>query len=279
MTNILTLGKYKFDLRKRTLIMGVLNRTPDSFSDGGKFFSEKKALFHIKQMLKDGADIIDIGGESARPGADEISIEEEIKRVIPIVKKISGGINAPISVDTRHAEVAEAALKAGASIINDISGLKNDPDMANIISRYKRSVVLMHMRGIPKTMQKNTKYKSLIKDIIRDLRDSIKIAKRAGIKDDKIIIDPGIGFAKTAEQNLEIIKNLREFEILKKPILIGTSRKSFIGKILDKLPSDRIFGTVASSVASVLNGADIVRVHDVKEVCDAIKITDAIIRA
>ncbi len=262
--------------------MGILNCTPDSFSDGGKFFDKRKALLHVKKMVKDGADIIDIGGESSRLGSSEVSIDEEIRRVIPIISKISSAVNRPISIDTRHSVVAKLALQNGASIVNDITGLNGDKEMASVIAKYDASVVLMHMRGTPKTMQLDTNYKSLIRDIIDSLKKSVTIAKDAGINGYKMIIDPGIGigFGKSVEQNLKIIKRLEEFKVLKKPILIGTSRKFFIGKILDKKNTgDRLYGSIASVTASILNGANIVRVHDVRETVDAAKVADSILRA
>lgn len=277
MNRILRLGKYKFDLNKHTLIMGILNRTPDSFSDGGEFLNDKKALLHIKKMFQCGASIIDIGGESTRPGSSEIGIKEEIKRVIPLIRKISSAVKVPISIDTRHSEVAELALQNGCCIVNDVTGLKGDKNMGRIVSRYKASIILMHMRGNPRSMQRNIKYKSLIEDILKSLRESINIARSHGIGEDKIIIDPGIGFGKTVRHNIEILKKLSDFKVLNKPILVGTSRKSFIGGVLRKKnPDERLYGTIASVVISALNGADIVRVHDVCEIYDALKVTDRI---
>jgi len=256
--------------------MGILNRTPDSFSDGGAFFDEDKALSHIEEMVASGADIIDIGGESTRPGSDKISIKEEIDRVVPIIKKASKNIGVPISIDTYKSEVADAALTSGALIVNDISALGADPQMKDVVARHKASVILMHMRGTPKTMQQNPVYSNLINEIITYLEDAVGIAREAGISEDKIIIDPGIGFGKTTEHNLSIIRNLAEFTVLKKPILMGTSRKSFIGNILNTDVKNRLMGTAASVAISILNGANIVRVHDVGKMQDVVRLVDAV---
>ncbi|BCB95902.1 dihydropteroate synthase [Dissulfurispira thermophila] len=257
--------------------MGILNVTPDSFSDGGLFFSEKNAIEHALRLVEDGADIIDIGGESTRPGSEPVPVEEEIRRTIPVIKAISKEIKSPISIDTYKAEVARRALDAGASIVNDISGLRFDPDMPKVVSEYKVPVVIMHIKGRPKDMQQNPQYEALIPEIMDYLRVSIRLANKFGISGDKIIIDPGIGFGKTFEHNLEIIKNLKEFTLLGKPIAIGASRKAFIGKILgDAPPSERLEGTAAAVAICIFNGANIVRVHDVKEMARVAKVADAI---
>ncbi len=266
-------------LSEKTYIMGILNRTPDSFSDGAEFMDEGRALRRIEEMAGDGADIIDIGGESTRPGSEEVSLGEEIKRVIPLIKKASHSINIPISVDTRKSEVAEAALEAGASIVNDITALRGDGRMRNVVGKYGAPVILMHMKGTPKTMQDDPQYDNLIEEIISYLHGSVEIAKDAGIAEEKIIIDPGIGFGKTAGQNLSIIKNLEKLKALKRPILIGTSRKSFIGTVLNLGVKDRLMGTVASVAVSIMNGASIVRVHDVRPVVEAVRILDAVLKA
>jgi dihydropteroate synthase len=259
--------------------MGILNVTPDSFSDGGLFFDKDAAIRHALQMQKDGADIIDIGGESTRPGAEKVSSKEEIKRVLPIISVLAKNIRIPISIDTYKADVAAAAIDAGASIVNDISGLRFDKKMPKLIARHKLPVVMMHIKGTPKNMQKNPKYKALIPEIIDYLAGSIKIARDAGINDDMIMIDPGIGFGKTVEHNLEIIKQLNEFEGLEKPILLGASRKAFIGKILDgRTASNRVEGTASAVAIGIFNGANIIRVHDVREMSRAAKVADAIKR-
>jgi len=257
----------------KTLVMGILNVTPDSFSDGKLFFSQNKAIEHARQMVNGGADIIDIGGESSRPGSERVSEEEELRRVAPIIKKLSKDINVPISIDTYKPKVAEECIKLGANIINDINGLRN-PGMINIAAKYKVPVIIMHMKGNPKTMQKNPIYEDVAKEIKEFLRQQIKKAKKAGVKD--IIIDPGIGFGKTTEHNLKILKNLSEFKELKCPILMGPSRKSFIGNITG-LPADqRLEGTIAAISIAIMNGANIVRVHDVKECKRAAMVADAI---
>lgn len=284
----LDLGKYKLNLRMRAHIMGIVNLTPDSFSGDGLFqgllFSERKRTIlkgtvpkivdFVEQKLKEGADIIDIGGESSRPGAKPVSIKEELSRTVPVIKILAKKIKVPISIDTYKPEIAKQALDNGAVIVNDISGLRN-PKMARIIAKYKAGVVIMHMKGTPRTMQENPQYNSLIDEIIEFLDKAIIRAQEAGIDKRKIIIDPGIGFGKSLEHNLEILKRLEEFKVLGRPILVGPSRKSFIGKILNLGPQERIFGTVSSCVLAVKNGAKLVRVHDVKEVKQALKVLDA----
>jgi len=257
--------------------MGILNVTPDSFSDGGRFFDPASAIHRGIQMAEDGADIIDIGGESTRPGAEPISIEEELRRTIPVIEALAKEIRIPISIDTCKAEVAKNALDAGAEIVNDISGLRYDPRMPEVVAAYKAPVVIMHMKGTPKDMQKAPVYEALIPEIMDYLREGIRIAMEAGIPEDKIIVDPGIGFGKGFEHNLEIIHNLCEFTLLEKPLLIGPSRKAFIGKILgDVPPGGRFEGTAAAVAISIFNGANIVRVHDVKEMAKVATVADAI---
>lgn len=259
--------------------MGILNVTPDSFSDGGKFLDKAAAVRRGLEMARDGADIIDVGGESTRPGACDITLDEELKRVIPVIEALSAKIDIPISIDTRKAMVADLAIKAGAAIINDVSGLKNDPGMASIAAKNNAELILMHMKGTPRNMQKRPRYKSLVNDIISDLKKAIRLAKRAGVDENKIMIDPGIGFGKTAEHNLEILNRLGEFKKLGRPICVGTSRKSFIGKISKKDdPADRLIGTIASSVIAIVNGADIIRVHDVREAYEAAMVTSSVLK-
>ncbi|MDD5174004.1 MAG: dihydropteroate synthase [Candidatus Omnitrophica bacterium] len=261
----------------RTYVMGVLNVTPDSFYDKGRFFDLKKAVKRALDIEREGADIIDVGGESTRPGASDVGVDEELKRVVPVIRAISKRIKAAISVDTRKSEVAEAALKAGASIVNDVSALRDDPCMAGVVAKYRAGIILMHMKGSPRDMQIDPIYIDVVKDIIKSLKVSINLAKRAGIKDDKIIIDPGIGFGKTVGHNLEILRTLECFKKIGYPLCIGTSRKSFIGKILgSKDPEDRLAGSLATAVIAAVNGANIIRVHDVRLTRQALRITDSI---
>jgi dihydropteroate synthase len=266
-------------LSERTHVMGILNRTPDSFSDGGRFMDENSALTQIRRMAREGADIIDVGGESARPGSLSVSLQEELDRTIPIVAKASRELEIPISIDTSKHEVALEAIRAGASMVNDITGLKRDPHMARALSDSDVAVCVMHMKGTPRNMQDNPVYEDLMGEILAGLQESIAIALKAGISSEKIIIDPGIGFGKTVEHNLAIIQRLKELTVLHKPILIGTSRKSFIGNVLGKDVSDRIMGTAATCALAIMNGADIIRVHDVKEMVEAARLADAVKRA
>lgn len=262
-------GKYVLDTKK-TLIMGILNVSPDSFSGDG-IADVDEALERAKKMVMDGADIIDVGGESTRPFSEPVPLEKELLRVLPVVERLSEEVDVPISVDTYKPEVAEMALELGACIVNDVYGLRSK-GMVEVVSRYQTPVVIMHMKGKPKTMQKNPQYKDVVSEILLFLRERIDFAKKHNVEN--IIIDPGIGFGKTVEHNLEIIKRLREFKSLGYPILIGVSRKSFIGNILNLPVNERLEGTIASVTASVLNGADIVRVHDVKECKRACMLAD-----
>lgn len=254
--------------------MGILNITPDSFSDGGLYSNRAKAVERAIAMARDGADIIDIGGESTRPGAREIECAEELDRVIPVIERIVKVVDLPISIDTRRSRVAAAAVKAGARIINDVSGLKYDPHMADAVAESGATVILMHMRGTPSNMQTKTRYRDVVVDVINELRDSIRIAKRSGILDKNFMVDPGIGFAKTTEQNLQILNRLPELkDALRLPICIGTSRKSFIRDIVGCANTAAILaGTVATCSIAVLHGADIVRVHDIIEAKAAVAI-------
>jgi len=258
--------------------MGVLNVTPDSFYDKGRFFDRKKAVKYALDMERDGADIIDVGGESTRPGALEINVDEELRRVVPVIRAISKKVKAAISIDTRKAAVADAALKAGASIVNDVSALIEDPHMAGVVAKYHAGIILMHMKGRPRNMQADPKYVDITKDIVRSLKGSIALAKRAGIKDDKIIIDPGIGFGKTVEHNLDILRALKHFKKLGYPLCVGTSRKSFIGKVLgSKDPEDRLAGSLATAAVAAMNGANIIRAHDVSLTRQVLRMVDSII--
>jgi dihydropteroate synthase len=271
--------KRTFTLGKRTLLMGVLNVTPDSFSDGGLFFDKKTAIAHGLKMVEEGADFIDIGGESTRPGSKPLGLDEELRRVIPVIESLAKEADAPISIDTYKSAVAKKAIEAGAQIINDISGLQLDPFLSQVAAKEDVPLVLMHIRGNPETMQKNIHYESLFSEIIQNLKDSIQRAESAGVESEQIIIDPGIGFGKTVEDNLLILKNLQEFKILGKPLLLGTSRKSFIGKILNADVTERLEGTISSIVVGVLNGAHVIRCHDVIQAKRAIAIADAVRQA
>ena len=266
------IGNKEFKIGERTYIMGILNFTPDSFSDGGKFDNIDAAVEHVKKMIDDGADIIDIGGESTRPNHTPVEESEEISRVIPIIKAIREKFDIPISIDTYKAKVAEKALEAGANLINDVWGFKKENDIAKVAAKYNVPCCLMHNRD-------NEDYKNLIEDILDDLRESIKIAKDAGVRDENIILDPGIGFAKTYDQNLETMNNLERLKELGYPILLGTSRKRMIGLTLDLPVEERVEGTVATTVVGIMKDAcDFVRVHDVLENSRAAKMTDAIVR-
>ncbi len=264
-------GKYNLSFNGKPLVMGILNVTPDSFSDGGRFFDPEKALKHARKMAEAGVDIIDIGGESTRPYADKVSLEDELNRVIPVIEAVAKEINLPVSVDTVKAEVADAAIQAGASIVNDISSLA-DPCMANVVAKSGVPVVLMHMQGTPSDMQVNPEYNDVVTDVCSFFKSILQKASENGISGDRIILDPGIGFGKTVGHNLQLIKNLSQLKEMGYPVLMGASRKSFIRKTLNDLPffieekSELLVdtGTHAISVISVQNGADIVRVHDVE---------------
>lgn len=279
MSNNLTIRDHCFTWGKRTYIMGILNITPDSFSDGGKFNTTSAALTQAQAMVSAGADIIDIGGQSTRPGAEQISLEAELERVLSVLELLRPIIDIPISIDTTRAEVAKAAIIAGADIINDISAGTFDPQMLPTVAGLNVPIVLMHIRGTPQTMQKLTDYEDLITDIYNFLSEKITDATLAGIDQNKIIIDPGIGFAKNHQQNLEIFRHLRSLKTLNSPILIGASRKSFIGHILNQPdPKSRVWGTAAACCAAIFNGADILRVHDVQEMQEVTLVADAIFR-
>ncbi|MGD9320093.1 MAG: dihydropteroate synthase [Desulfobacteraceae bacterium] len=269
---------YTLELGRRTHIMGVLNVTPDSFSDGGIYLEKDKAIAHGLSMAREGADIIDVGGESTRPYSEKMSAEEELDRVIPVIQALSKDVEIPISIDTCKAEVARQALKAGASMINDISALRFDPEMTLVAAEAGVPVILMHMQGTPTDMQKDPTYKDLIPEIMEFLKSAMDKAVAGGIRKDMIIVDPGIGFGKTFDHNLQIIRELQAFNALERPILLGASNKAFIGQILQKEPHERDTGSVAAVAAGVLNGAHIVRVHNVKKTIESVKIIDAIKR-
>lgn len=269
-------------LGKRTLVMGVLNVTPDSFSDGNKFYSEENAIAHALRMESEGADLIDIGAESTRPGSQGISDEEELRRLLPVLGGLRRLLKIPISIDTQKAEVAEAALDAGAEIINDISGLKSDPRIAEVAARRRVPLILMHMRGEPRTMQKGPFAREVMKDILQGLRQSVGIARKAGVVKSQIILDPGIGFGKSYAQNYEVLQKLPQLAKLGCPLMVGTSRKGFLGATLacngKPAPAEeRIWGTAATVTASIMNGAHIVRVHDVAEMVQLARVADCVL--
>jgi len=268
-------------LGERTLIMGVLNITPDSFSDGGKFFSLKRAVDGALAMERAGADILDIGAESTRPGSAGISAAEELQRLLPVLEALRPRLKIPVSVDTQKAGVAEIALGAGAALLNDISGLKHDPRLAKVAAKFGAPLILMHMRGTPRTMQKQSFARNVLKEVIAGLRHSIAIARRAGVRRSQIILDPGIGFGKSFRQNYELLARLPELAKLGYPLLVGSSRKGFLGAALahdgkPAPPEARIWGTAATVAASILGGAHIVRVHDVAEMAQVAKVADAL---
>ncbi|MFB2976201.1 dihydropteroate synthase [Microseira sp. BLCC-F43] len=275
----ITVRDRSFNWGKRTYLIGILNVTPDSFSDGGLFNHPEAALAQARYLVKAGADILDVGGESTRPGAAEISPEEELNRVVPAIEAIRRELSVPISVDTTKAAIACASVLAGADIINDISGATFDSQMLPTVAELGVPIVLMHMRGTPQTMQKMTDYEDLIGEIYQFLQARVEAAIASGIDKSRIIIDPGIGFAKTSDQNLEILRRLSEFSSLDCPILVGVSRKSFIGRILNQTdPQGRIWGTAGACAGAIASGADILRVHDVQEMRDVCLVADAIFR-
>jgi dihydropteroate synthase len=271
------LPRQSFALGKHTLVMGILNVTPDSFSDGGIYRAPGAAVARAIAIEAAGAHIIDIGGESTRPGSAGISADEEMRRVLPVIEKLRGQIRIPISVDTSKAEVAEAAAEAGAQILNDVTGLRNDPRMAEVARRRKLGLILMHMRGTPRTMQKAGFARDVIRDVTVGLRRSVELAIKAGVARDQIVVDPGIGFGKSHEQNCEIMQRLSEIANLGFPVLVGTSRKSFLGTALRKDSSqDRVWGTAVTVTASILQGAHLVRVHDVAEMARVARVADVV---
>lgn len=263
-------GEYTLSLEKRTLVMGILNVTPDSFSDGGKYQRLDQALIHAEKLVNDGADILDIGGESTRPGHIPVSVDEELRRTIPVIEALVKRLDCPISIDTSKSEVAKAAVEAGASIINDIWGAKKDPQIAKVAAQYQLPIILMHNRT-------DTNYHSLMEDIQEDLLASVQIAMRQGVKKEDIILDPGIGFAKDLEQNLTVMRNLEQIVALGYPVLLGTSRKSMIGKVLDLPVDQRLEGTAATVALGLAKGCQLIRVHDVKEMVRVARMMDAML--
>jgi dihydropteroate synthase len=275
---IMSWGARTLDFGRKTYVMGILNCTPDSFYPSSRSATLKDAQKTAHEMIEAGVDIIDVGGESTRPGSDPVPQEEEIRRVIPVIQALRGGSDVMISVDTRKKEVAERALDAGADIVNDISGLRHNEDLARLVARRRVPIVLMHMRGTPKTMQKQPYYMNTISEILRELGPSVAAALAAGIEPEMIIIDPGIGFGKRIQDNLRIIKELASLKSLNFPILVGLSRKGFIGEILDKPVERRLIGTITANTLAVLNGANIIRVHDVADAVEMVTIIDSVRR-
>ena len=268
-------------LGEQTLIMGVLNITPDSFSDGGQYFEPSRAIEHALEMEKAGADLLDIGGESTRPGSQETPADTELARVLPVLDGLRGVLKIPISIDTRKSQVAETAIRAGAQLVNDVSGLNHDPAIAEVAARHKVPLILMHMRGEPRTMQRAAFARDVLRDVAQGLRKSISIARQAGVAKSQIILDPGIGFGKSFTQNYELLEKLPQLAKLGYPLLVGTSRKGFLGATLARAgkpapPEDRIWGTAATVTASILNGAHIVRVHDVAEMVQVARVADCL---
>lgn len=277
-TQIMSWGDRQLDFSRKTYVMGILNVTPDSFFPSSRAATVKDAMKAAKEMIEAGVDIIDIGGESTRPGSEPVPDDEEIRRVVPAIQALRAESNVMISVDTRKADVAERALDAGADIVNDISGLRHNEELARLVARRKVPIVLMHMRGTPKTMQKSPYYKNTISEILRELQPSITAALSAGIAPEMIIVDPGIGFGKRMQDNLRIIKELASLKSLHFPILVGLSRKGFIGEILDRPVEKRLIGTVTANTLAILNGANIIRVHDVADAVEMVTIIESVRR-
>jgi dihydropteroate synthase len=280
----LELPSRTFALGQRTLLMGVLNVTPDSFSDGGKFLDPRRAIEHGLEMERAGADLLDVGGESTRPGSTETPADTELARILPVLEGLRGVLKIPISVDTCKSEVAEASISAGAQIINDVSGLRSDPRIAEVAARHGVPLILMHLRGEPETMQKKPFARDVMKDVTQGLRAAITTARRAGVNKSQIIVDPGIGFGKSFEQNYELLRKLADIAKLGYPLLVGTSRKGFLGATLAREgksapPDERLWATAATVTASILGGAHIVRVHDVAEMAQVARVADCLLDA
>lgn len=273
------LPHFAFDLSRRVLVMGIVNVTPDSFSDGGKFFGADRAAGHALELVAQGADILDIGGESTRPGADPVAADEELRRVIPVIERLAGRVKVPISIDTTKAEVARRAIAAGAQIINDVTALRGDPSMTAVARETGAGVVLMHMIGTPRTMQHEPVYTDVVAEVAAFLNERMTLAESAGIARERLVLDPGIGlFGKTLDHNLVLFRRMHELTLLGRPLLVGPSRKAFLGKLLGGAPPDaRLEGTLAAVVASICAGARIVRVHDVAPVARAVAVAQALI--
>ncbi len=265
-------------LGERTLVMGVLNVTPDSFSDGGLYLEPERAVERALEIERAGADLLDIGGESTRPGSEGISAEEELARVLPVLDRLRGRLKIPISIDTQKATVAEMAVEAGAELVNDVTALRTDPDLAEVVRRHRLPLILMHMRGVPRTMQKRPFARNVLRDVGSGLRAAVARARKAGIEKSQILLDPGIGFGKSFEQNCELLMRLQELARLGYPLVVGTSRKSFLGHALGGAPpEERLWGTAATVTASILAGAHVVRVHDVAEMAQVARVADALL--
>ena len=271
-------GSRRLELGRRTLVMGVLNVTPDSFADGGRFFDRDRAIEHGLAMAREGADIIDVGGESTRPFSEPVSADEEMERVLPVIEALAGEVDVPVSIDTTKAEVARAALAAGAGMLNDVSALRFDPDMAGVAAESGAPLIVMHMKGTPGDMQEDPRYEDLIGEIRAFLEEVVRAAVQAGVRREQILIDPGIGFGKTFDHNLQLIRDLDRLSVVGRPLVLGCSRKAFVGHILGKEADDRDPGTMAAVAAGVLNGAHVVRVHNVAMAVDAVRIVDAVKR-
>ncbi|MGH7845583.1 MAG: dihydropteroate synthase [Candidatus Binatia bacterium] len=266
----------ELDLRRRAALMGVLNITPDSFSDGGRFLDVEKAVAHGVKLAAEGADIIDIGGESARPGAQPVAVVEEIRRVVPVIRGLRARVSIPISIDTCKAEVARRALEEGADIVNDVSAMRRDAEMASLVAAEKVPLILMHMQGTPQTMQLNPSYVDVVSEVAEFLRARAQSAVAAGIDPAAIVVDPGIGFGKGFEHNLALLRNIPVLAALGFPVIVGVSRKAFIGKILDAVPEDRLEGSLAAAVVAVLGGARMIRVHDMRPTARFMRVLEAI---
>ncbi len=264
------------DTQRRALVMGVLNVTPDSFSDAGRYFCRELAVEHGRQMAASGADIVDVGGESTRPGSEPVSAEEEKRRALPVIEELAADGGATISIDTQKAEVARAALDAGAQVINDVSALRADPEMAALAAERRVPVCLMHMQGSPKTMQVNPTYHEVVSEVIQWLAQRVEFAASRGIERERLLVDPGFGFGKTPQHNLELLRRLHELHALRCPVVVGTSRKSTIGAILNADMGERLYGTLASVACAVMAGCHVVRVHDVRPALDVVRVCEAI---
>lgn len=273
---VITTRHGPIDMSRRTAVMGIVNVTPDSFSDGGRYFDAERAVAHGERMAHEGADLIDIGGESTRPGARPVPAEDEIARVIPVIRGLRRKISLPISIDTMKSKVARAALDEGADVINDISAFGFDAAMASLAAAEKVPVALMHMQGTPRTMQQSPSYGDVVEEVRTYLHSRMQFAVESGVETERIVIDPGIGFGKNLEHNLALLRGLSALTALGRPVLVGTSRKTFLGKLLDAAPEERLEGSLAAAVAAVLAGANIIRVHDVKEAVRAVRIADAL---
>lgn len=275
---VLDLPRHPLPLGSRTYVMGILNLTPDSFSDGGRYGSVDAAVAAAEAMVEQGAHLIDLGGESTRPGSEFVSVEEELRRVVPVAERLAGRLPVPLSVDTTKPEVAEAALSCGVELINDVSGLTWAPELARVAQRHGAGLILMHTKGKPKTMQENPVYADLWGEVLGFLAEGVRRAEEAGVPRSRLVVDPGIGFGKTLDHNLSLLRHLEELSVLGLPVLVGTSRKSFIGRVLDLPVQERLEGTLATVALAVFKGADFVRVHDVRATARVAKMADALVR-